>query len=76
MFEISKKDITLRFNNRILLKQMNMKKMMMLSLVAFVGLSFTTNAQEKTYPKQEPMRPGMSEYFLRRATQDYPLAIV
>ena len=40
-----------------------MKKMMVLSMAAFLGLCFTANAQEKTYPKQEPMRPGMSEYW-------------
>lgn len=40
-----------------------MKRMMMLSMAAFIGLCFTANAQEKTYPKQEPMRPGMSEYW-------------
>lgn len=40
-----------------------MKQIIIASLATLVCASFAANAQEKNYPKQEQMRPGMSEYW-------------
>ncbi|MCE2616926.1 DUF1080 domain-containing protein [Bacteroidaceae bacterium 14-104] len=39
-----------------------MRKMILLGMAA-MAVAYTVNAQEKKYPEQEPMRPGMSEYW-------------
>lgn len=40
-----------------------MKKLFVMSLAALACTCLTANAQDKKYPEQERMRPGMSEYW-------------
>ena len=52
------------FSNRKNIETMNrnMTMKMALAILAYTA-SMNANAQEKQYPEQEKMRPGMSEYW-------------